>query len=124
MRSFQKKRKWRNVLHSRPVLFFLIILLLFFAWGVFRFTGKMQETSRNKKIAENKINELQQVKEKLSSDIAKLKTDQGIEESIRQKFGLAKEGEEMIVVVEDKNAPAVQPTPPPGFWSWLFFWRK
>ena len=86
--------------------------------------GKMTITGENKKIAENKIKELEQEKEKLSSDIAKLKTDAGIEESIREKFGLAKEGEGVIVIVEDKNKTEVSDIKPPGFLSSLFFWRN
>ena len=78
--------------------------MLFFVWGIIGFMGKMEVTRQNKKIAENKVAELQQEKIKLSSDIAKLKTEGGVEESIRLKFGLAKEGEGLIVVVDDKNS--------------------
>lgn len=90
-------------MQSWPVLAFLSISVLIFAWSVINFMGKMQVTKESKKIAENKVAELEKGKEKLSSDIDKLKTDSGIEENIREKFGLAKEGEGLIVVVEDKN---------------------
>ncbi len=85
---------------------------------------KMEITRENKKIAENKVAELQQKKEKLSSNIAKLKTDQGVEESIREKYGLAKEGEDVIVVVEDKNASVAKESESGGFWSWFTSWFK
>src|SRR3989338_575841 len=98
MRNFQQKRGWRNILESWPILIFLGILVLFFAWGVIGFMGKMATTRENRKIAENKVAELREEKEKLSSDINKLNTDSGIEENIREKFGLAKEGEELIVI--------------------------
>ncbi|MBU0611853.1 hypothetical protein KKA39_01370 [Patescibacteria group bacterium] len=65
--------------------------------------GKMQDTIKNRRIAENKALELQIEKENLLLDIANLNTSKGIEESIRDRFGLAKEGEEMIIIVEDKN---------------------
>ena len=122
MRNFQQKRGFRNILHSKPVLVLLGILVLFFAWGVTGFLGKMNITRENRKIVENKVAELQKEKEKLSSDIAKLKTDQGVEESIREKFGLAKEGEGQIVIVEDKNPPAITDTSSGGFFS--FFWNS
>jgi cell division protein FtsB len=107
MKDFQHKKDFRNILYSRPVLVFLGLLVLFFAWGVFGFMGKMQTTKENKQMVENKVTELQNQKEKLSMDIEKLKTDEGIEESIRTKFGLAKEGEGEIVIVEEKT-----PSPP------------
>ena len=90
-------------MESRPVLAVLIILLGAFAWGVLGFFNKMQVTRDNKKIAESKFMELKTQQEKLSSDIAKLQTEKGVEENIRDKFGLAKEGEGLIVVLDDKD---------------------
>ncbi len=103
MKNFQKGNRFKNIIQSKPVLLFLSVLILFFIWNMIGLFDKMQDTIKNRKIVENKINELQKDKEKLSFDIVNLNTDKGIEESIRNKFGLAKEGEDMIVVVEDKN---------------------
>ena len=105
MRSFQPKRGLKDIAHSKPVLVLLVFLMLFFAWGIVGFFGKLKITKENRKIAENKMIELEKEKEKLTSDINKLKTPDGVEASIRDKFGLAKEGERMIVVVDDKNPP-------------------
>ena len=125
MKSFQQKRSFRNIMHSKPVLAFLGIIVLVFAFGVVGFMGKMRMTIENRKIAENKIAQLEKEKEKLSSDVAKLKSQDGIEESIRQKFGLAKEGEGMIMIVDDKNqAKRVEDIPKKGFLSSLIFWKN
>ena len=119
MKNFQKKRGWKNIIQSRPVLVFLGILVFIFTFGLIGFMGKMQVTIENRKIAENKVTELQTEKDKLSSDISKLKTDSGVEESIRNKFGLAKEGEGEIVIVDDKNAPKIPKQESGGFFSFL-----
>ena len=125
MRNFQRKIGWRNIMQSKPVLVLLGILILFFAWSVLGFWNKMEENSKNKKIIEDKVAELKQQKEKLSSDINSLNTDQGKEKVFRENFGLAKEGENMIVVVEDKNPPEVPKTAPSsGFFSFLKNWFK
>ena len=124
MKSFQQKRGFRNILNSRPVLVFLSILVIFFTYGIIRFMGKMQVTQENRKIAENKVAELEKEKEKLSSDIAKLKTQSGVEESIREKFGLAKDGENMIVIVDDKTSPKTEVTTQVGFFSFFKNWFK
>ena len=111
MKSFQKKRGWRNIMQSKPVLVFLGILVFIFI--------------ENRKIAEEKVLELQKEKDKLSTGISKLKTDSGVEESIREKFGLAKDGEGVIIVVEDKNSakvPAEANTG--GFFSFFTNWFK
>ena len=127
MRNFQPKKNWRSVLESRPILIFLSILVLFFAWSVFGFWGKMEETAQNKKIAEDKIAQLTTQKQKLASDIANLQTNEGVEASIRDKFGMEKAGEGMIVIVDNQNATAAAPTSS-GFWSFFnplgSFWKN
>lgn len=119
MRSFQQKRRWRHIFESWPVLIFLGVVLLFFAWSVFGFFGKMQATLENRKIAENKLAELEKQKEKLSSDIDNLKTEEGKERIFRENFGLAKEGEGLIVVIDDKNALKAEAVSSGGFFSFF-----
>lgn len=120
MRNFQQKRGWRNIIESKPVLILLGILILFFAWNVFNFWSKMQETEKNKRIVEDKLTALKQQKEKLESDINSLNTTEGKEKLFRENFGLAKEGEGVIMIIEDKNAPKTQEvTNSSGFFSFL-----
>jgi len=123
MRNFQRKRVWRNMFESKPFLIFLGLLILLFAWNIFGLWKKMEETAKNKQIVQNQITALNQQKDKLTSDINNLNTDQGKEQVFRENFGLAKNGESEIVVL-DSNAPT--PTPPPvssglvGFFKNLF----
>src|SRR3989304_3232209 len=124
MKSFQRKRGWGNILHSRAVLAILFILLLIFAWSVIVFMGKMSITRENKKIAESQVTELEEQKLKLTAEIAKLGTSSGIEESIREKFPVVKEGEGVIIIVEDENQSEVPEKKSGGFFSFLFFWKK
>lgn len=69
----------------------------------------MEQTEKNKKIIEDKIVLLEQQKEKLTSDINNLNTDQGKEEVFRENFGLAKDGESEIVILDNQNPPTSQP---------------
>lgn len=109
MRGYGNKKKGNSILYSWPVLVVFAVILLFFAWGVLRFVVKMRDTEKNKRIAALKVEELTKSKEKLSADIESLKTDKGVEANIREKFGFAKEGEELIVVVEDRNTAKKEP---------------
>ncbi len=84
---------------------------------------KMLTTRENRKITEMELSELKEKKAQLSTDIAKLQTESGVEENIRDKFGLAKEGEGLIVVVEDKNKAEAEEEKPGWFeslWNKLF----
>jgi hypothetical protein len=79
----------------------------------------MQDTEKNKKIAEDKITTLEQQKDKLTSDINSLNTDQGKERVFRQNFGLAKQGEGEIVILDDNTPPSSSPPPSSGFWGFI-----
>ena len=120
MRNFQEKRTFRHILQSRPFLVLLSVILLIFAWKIFGLWGRMQETAQNRKLLEDKITALKQQKEKLSLDINTLKTDKGVEENIRDKFGLVKAGEGMIVIVNEKSPlEANINNESGGFWGFL-----
>jgi cell division protein FtsB len=123
MRDFQQKKRWRSVLESWPVLILLALLLLFFAWGIVSLFSRMQTTRENKQLAEKKLIELQKKKETFTGDVEKLNTQSGIEETIREKFPVVKEGEGLVIVVEDKNKPEEIKEEEGGILSYLYFWR-
>ena len=106
-------------MQSRPVLVLLGAIILIFAWSVLGFWNKMEETGKNKQAVENKVAELKEQKEKLLADINSLQTEEGKEKFFRENYGLAKEGENVIIVVEDKNLPKESVEDSSGFWSFL-----
>ena len=113
------------MMQSKFFLMFLGVIILFFFFSMFSFMNKMEETIRNKKTTEDKITELEKSKSKLNSDIAKLKTEEGIEDNIRNKFGLAKEGENMILIIDDKNQTEMsKDSESTSFWSILKGWFR
>lgn len=109
-------------MQSKPVLITLGIVILISAWSVLRFWNKMEETTKNKKITEDRVATLLQQKEKLLVDINALQTDEGKERIFRENFGLAKEGEELIVVVDDKTQP--EPPKTSSFSSFFSFFKN
>ena len=119
MKSFLQKRRFKGILESKPVLVFLGLIMLVFVFGVVGFMGKMQTTIENKRIVENKLLELKKEKDKLSLGIAKLNSKDGIEESIRDKFGLVKDGEGVIIIVEDKNQVKIKEKSSGGFFNMI-----
>ena len=125
MRNFQQKNKWKDFLQSKPVLYLFGFFVVIFIWNMFGFIKKANDTANNRRIAEEKIANLKKEKDKLTLDIDKLKTDKGVEESIREKFGLVKEGEGVIVVVDDKNAKNnTENNESKGFFANIMGWFK
>ncbi|HAS80660.1 MAG: hypothetical protein UR25_C0002G0008 [Candidatus Nomurabacteria bacterium GW2011_GWE1_32_28] len=120
MRNFQKRGKLKNIMQSTPFLIFLGFFIVIFFFSIFNFMNKMEETRKNRETVEQKIKELEESKEKLDLKILKLNTERGVEENIREKFGLAKEGENMILVVEEIEPEIVEKKiESSGFWSFL-----
>ena len=103
MRDFQKNKSLKRTLHSKVFLVFLGVIIVFFSYNIFGFVNKMKETEKNKQIVKEKLTSLEKSKEKLNADIAKLNTEGGVEARIREKFGLAKEGDGMILIVEEEK---------------------
>lgn len=104
MRNFERNRGRKNIMESTPALIVLGIVVLVFSWSVMRFWSKMADTRKNKEIAEAKTEELQAQKMALRGDLEKLRTDRGKEEFFRENYGLAKAGEEVIVIVDNEEA--------------------
>lgn len=87
------------------VLFALVVVI---GWGVVGLLGGLRETIHNKNIANAKVLELRDRQNRLAYDIENLETDKGKEKIFRENYGLAKEGEELIIIVEDKNLKEVK----------------
>ena len=119
MSEFKKKNQY-PFLHSPLVLIVLFCLLLIFSYNVMKLIEKERETSRNKIMVLNKIDELKAREASLNSDIDKLKTDKGIEDTIRSKFQVAKPGEKVVAIVdEEEKKPTIPEKEDHSFWSWV-----
>ncbi|MCE9585075.1 septum formation initiator family protein [Candidatus Nomurabacteria bacterium] len=124
MKNFQGKNKWENIMHSKPVLVLFGVFLIFFIWNIIHFVLKTQETIKNRKFAQDKIVELKKEKDRLTSDIQKLQTSEGKESAIREKFGWIKQGENLVIVVDDQNPGTEKNLKNKGFLSFIKNWFK
>ncbi len=122
MLDFKKKRKIKEILYSRVTIVLLFVVFAFSvsnAWDVYK---KSSFASDNKKIAEDDLIALEERESNLVRKIDRLKTDMGVEEEIREKFGFVREGEEVVVIVDsseekDENADS-------GFGTAREWWKK
>ncbi len=103
MLSKQKNRK--NILYTIPVLLVFFVLLFFIGKAAWNTYGKMTQSSERRQQAEAELAELESRYDALSEKVEYLETEKGIEEEIRTKFNVAKEGEKVFVIVgEDEGA--------------------
>ena len=101
MRELKEKRIVRRFLFSKVtivVLSLVLLLVVSATWGVY---GKYQETAINKQKALEDFLVFKQREAELQEDIVRLQVDRTVEEEIRQNFGFVKEGEAVIVIIEE-----------------------
>ncbi len=121
MLNFKEKRIVKRFLYSKITIALLALILVFLlnsSWGVYK---KAKIAYENKERVEGNLKELQEREEALLANIVKLKTDRGIESEIREKFGVVKNGEEVVVIVDSKTEKteddAQSAMSPRGLWQ-------
>lgn len=96
----------------------LLVFLLLQFWGIFR----KEEVARH--AAEESKQQLAALGAReatLKQDIADLHTERGQEASIRETYGVARPGEEVIIVVPADEGETV---PSDSWWDKLWSWLK
>jgi cell division protein FtsB len=118
-------KKWKNnykFWHSPLALGLFFCVLLIFAYKIVDIYKKDVETARNKELVLNNINSLKEKEDTLNKDIAKLNTEEGKEEVIREKLQFAKENEKMVTIVDSYGTDSQQPETKmenTGFWGFI-----
>jgi cell division protein FtsB len=127
MDYLKRKQTIRGRLYGKTVKIILVIILLVLirpTWNIYK---KSRESEANLKRAEQELNSLEQRKNELSKNLESIKSEEGRDEEIRGKLGVAKEGETVVVIVEDKKEPepVVVPVKPSALsqaWSRVLSW--
>lgn len=104
----------------------LFILLVFIAnavWGIYK---KQRLSKENLSQTAAVYAGLRSRGENLELEIKKLKTESGQEEEIRERYGLVKPGEEVIVIVGDDIGQKETDSSSDGlnFWQKILNWLK
>lgn len=119
MVEFRKRQKIRNIIYSKVTLFFLFLILVLFARSTYGLWQKERDTKKTVNDAKVELSSLIEKEASLSSRVASLKTERGVEEAIRGKFKVAKPGEGVVVVVNQKEDTNSTISDPGGFRGFL-----
>ncbi len=107
MLEFQKKKKIKNILYSRFVLVIILVVLFLFFKATWDFYQKTVESNKRKERVETELLDLQKRKENLQKKINSLNSPVGVEQELRERFDLVKEGEQTILIGDEKkNTPS------------------
>ena len=110
-----------RVLRRWLLLLVLLIIVAIAARGVWGIFQKQAESRALRDEAHVQLTDLQKREVGLRADTERLKTNRGIEETLRTQYNLAKSGEGLIVIVEPQSQ-AVTPTPTNWFQRAFHFW--
>jgi hypothetical protein len=122
MAGFGKKKKITEYLYSKPSIFILGIITVFLAFAVYaRFSVERLMEAR-KLETQLERQELIERKLQLEERVEYLSGDRGIEEEIRKHFDVAKEGEQVVIIVDKEEEEQTIPGLLEEVKPWYQFW--
>jgi len=101
MIPFQERKKLRKILYSRVTLVVLAVVLFGVARGAWNIHQKAEIARSERDIASHTLSDLESRTAELKTSLVRLKSERGMEEEVRQKYTVAKPGEEVVIVVDD-----------------------
>lgn len=121
--DFHEKRKFKRLLYSKITLIILGLIVIWLSFVVWSMYEKERDT-RLKRIEQREIlNELEGRESSLREEIERLSTERGIEEEVRSKFEVGKDGEEIIIIVDNpEGANAEKKETEKTFWQKMYNW--
>ena len=123
MASFGKKKTITDYLYSKPVILILIIIAGFMSVAVYQRFNVEREMAERKAEVVREREELLQRKAELEERVEYLSGERGIEEEIRKHFDVAKEGEQVVIIVEKEEEERPTEIVAPEKKPWYLFWQ-
>lgn len=119
MIPFQGRQKLRKILYSKITLIILAVMVFFVGRGAWNTHMKAQIARSEQNISERMLAEMESRNYELQASLIRLKSARGIEEEVRQKYAVARIGEEVVIVVDDsvKKGENDETTVEKGFWQ-------
>jgi len=100
MENSQKNSPLRKIISSKTLFFLLIFALLFFLVSLVREMGQQSGQSITLRETENLVRNMERENERLVGRLGQLQSDIFQEKEAREKLGLQKPGERVIIITE------------------------
>lgn len=121
--SFKKRKRVKRFLGSRVAIFALLLIVIFLSRATWNVLQKERETKSTLEDVKSRQEDLSSQEIFLTSEIGRLQTEEGIEEEVRDRYGLAHSDERVIILVDDDEDEASEIVQK-GFWSKVKGWFK
>lgn len=123
MREFEKKRKMKKFIYSKAVIVILLIILFILARGTIGVYLKSRESNNREQASAVMLSKLNERQEELEEDVAFLETRVGIEDQLRSHYSFAKEGEKVVIIIDEETEEVIEEEPK-GFMEKTKSWFK
>ena len=104
MKEFQGKQKIRRVIYSIPLLIVLSIVAFLLVKGAVRVANKERESSERSRDLGEKTAALVLREQELREGIARLKTEEGVKDEIKERFSVTQEDEYVAIIIDEKRS--------------------
>jgi cell division protein FtsB len=112
MFDFHEKRKIRSIVYSKTVAGTLLALALLMSLSVYDRLVVAHDIKGRLEARKHELEVLQVRAEALEAKVQYLENERGIEEELRNRFDVAKAGEQVIVLVKGDEKKVVASTTP------------
>ncbi len=126
MLQFYQKRSWRTVLYSPLALGILGVLCVLLGYAVYDRYIIARDMELRRIAEEQVLFELQEQKTQLQEKVQYLSNERGIEAEMRRNFDIALPGEQVVIILDEKEGEEMAPLPPMPVptttRAWYQFW--
>ena len=103
MFDFHEKRKIRSLIYSKVSIGLIVVLAILLSISVFERFSVEREMKEKRAIQEEKLDALKDRAALLEEKVEHLENSRGIEEELRNRFDVAKEGEQVVIILDDND---------------------
>ena len=104
MLRFHERKTLKGILYAKPVMLALLLPIGFLSYAAWNAYETARETTERREELTEELAALTSQAAALEEDIAELEDPRGIEAALRQQYDVAKEGEEVIVLIAEAGA--------------------
>ncbi len=123
MDDFRTRQRRRKVLSSNITIIVLLVVIGVFSKEVWDIYTKERHARESLNHAAARYADLSERKDFLDAEITMLEDEEGVEWKLRERFGIAKPGERVIVLVDEEATTTVQEHTE-SFWDTVWGWFR
>ncbi len=122
--KFGKQNSYKKVLYSKATMLVLLVLIILLGRSVWERLQIERDMAGRAARTEAQLQQLTERKETLQERVEYLQGERGIEEEIRKNFDVAKEGEQVIILMGEPEEMVEHDTSVSEVeYPWYVFWR-